>query len=92
MTHVISDKQKLLNRVRRIRGQVDAIEKALGENQDCVTTLQTLVACQGAMKALMGEIIEDHVRSHVVDGKDKPTSKQAQAAEELIDVIKSYLK
>jgi len=71
---------------------VDAIEKAVLEDQDCVATLQTLVACQGALKALMGEIIEDHVRSHVVDKKDKPTSKQAQAAEELIDVIKSYLK
>ncbi len=92
MAHVINDKQKLLNRVRRIRGQVDAIEKALQENQDCVTTLQTLVACQGAMKALMGEIIEDHVRTHVVDAKEKPTSKQSQAAEELIDVVKSYLK
>lgn len=92
MPHVISDKQKLLNRVRRIRGQVDGIEKALQDDQDCVTTLQTLVACQGALKALMGEIIEDHVRSHVVDKKDKPTSKQERAAEELIDVIKSYLK
>jgi DNA-binding FrmR family transcriptional regulator len=71
---------------------VDAIEKALQDDQDCVTTLQTLVACHGALKALMGEIIEDHVRSHVVDKKEQPTSKQSQAAEELIDVIKSYLK
>lgn len=92
MAHIINDKQKLLNRVRRIRGQVDGIEKSIDAENDCVTTLQALVACQGALKALMGEIIEDHVRSHVVDKKDKPTSKQAQAAEELIDVIKSYLK
>lgn len=92
MAHVINEKQKLLNRVRRIRGQVDAIEKSLESEQDCSTTLLTLVACQGALKGLMGEIIEDHVRSHVVDGKDKPSSKQTLAAEELIDVIKSYLK
>ena len=92
MPHIIKDKQKLLNRIRRIRGQVDGIEKSLQDDQDCVTTLQTLVACHGALKSLMAEIIEDHVRSHVVDSKEKPTSQQSQAAEELIEVVKSYLK
>jgi DNA-binding FrmR family transcriptional regulator len=92
MPHIIRDKQKLLNRTKRIRGQVDAIEKALQEDQDCIATLQTLVACHGAMKSLMSEIIEDHVRSHVVDPADQPTAKQSAAAEELIEVIRSYLK
>ncbi len=92
MVHIVSDKQKLLNRIRRIGGQVSGVEKALQDDQDCVTTLQTLVACHGAMKSLMAEIIEDHVRSHVVDPNDKPTSQQSQAAEELIEVVKSYLK
>ncbi len=92
MPHIIHDKQKLLNRIRRIRGQVDSIEKSIESDQDCVTTLQTLVACHGALKSLMAEIIEDHVRSHVVDPHNKPTSQQSQAAEELIEVVKSYLK
>ena len=92
MTHIIRNKQKLLNRVNRIGGQVDAMRKAIEADQDCATTLQTLVACHGAMKSLMAEIIEDHVRSHVVDPNEKPTSQQSQAAEELIEVVKSYLK
>lgn len=91
MAHIISDKQKLLNRIRRIRGQVDGIERALEEDQDCVQTLQTLVACHGALKGLMAEIIQDHIRHHVVEPGHKPTTRQSKAAEELIEVVNSYL-
>ena len=54
--------------------------------------LQTLVAGHGAMKSLMAEIIEGHIRFHVLDPEKKPTSAQAQATKELIDVVKTYLK
>ena len=40
MSHTVREKQKLLNRVRRIRGQLDAIERALEEEQGCVSVLQ----------------------------------------------------
>lgn len=92
MPHIILNKQKLLNRIKRIRGQVDGVAKALQQDHDCMRILQTLTSCHGAMKSLMTEIIEDHVRSHVVDPKEKPTFQQSKAAEELIDIIKSYLK
>ena len=92
MAHTIRDKKKLLNRVRRIRGQVEAIEKALDQERDCSELLQTIAACRGAINGLMAEVIEGHIRFHVIDPDEKPTSKQAKAAQELMDVVKTYLR
>ena len=89
MPHLIHDKKKLLDRVKRIRGQIDAVEKGLFEDRDCVVILQTLAACRGAFNGLMGEIIEGHIRDHVVDQDREPTSEQTKAALELIDVIRT---
>jgi DNA-binding FrmR family transcriptional regulator len=92
MAHVTRDREKLLNRVRRIRGQLNAVEKAIEEEDACATVLQTLVACRGAMNSLVAELLEDHVRCHVVDPDKKPTSKQSRGARELIEILKTYLK
>ena len=92
MAHIIRDKQKLLNRVRRIGGQVRAIEKAVEEQKDCSIVLQTIAACRGAINGLMAEVVEGHIRYHLVDPDHRPTSDQARAAQELIDVVNSYLK
>jgi DNA-binding FrmR family transcriptional regulator len=92
VAHTIRDKGKLLNRVRRIRGQIDAVEKALDQEQDCSSILQTIAACRGAINSLMAEIIEGHVRFHVVDPDRQATSARAKATQELIDVIKAYLR
>ena len=92
MNHAIKEKKKLFNRVRRIHGQLHAVEKALEEESDCTDILQALVAAHGAMKSLMAEIIEEHILFHVLDAKRKQTPEQAQATQELIDVVKTYLK
>ena len=92
MSHLIRDKKKLLNRVRRIRGQLNAIERDLEEERDCTSTLQTIAACRGAMNGLMAQVLEGHIRFHVVDPDKKPTSEQARATQELIDVIRTYLR
>ena len=92
MAHLIRDKKKLLNRVRRIRGQIDAVEKALEREQDCSPILMTIAACRGAINSLMAEVIEGHIRYHVVDPDRHPTTARARAAQELIDVAKTYLK
>ena len=92
MAHTIRDKKKLLNRVRRIGGQIDAVEKALEQEQDCSSILLTIAACRGAINSLMAEIIEGHIRYHVVDPDRQPTSERAKAAQELIDVVLTYLK
>lgn len=92
MAHTVRDKQQLINRVRRIRGQLDAVEKALNEEQECSAILQTLAACRGAINGLVGEVIEGHIRFHIVNPDEKPTSQQAKAAQQLIEVIRSYVK
>ena len=92
MAHTIKDKKKLLDRVRRLRGQLNAIEKALDEERDCSAVLLTLAACRGAMDALMAEIIEGHIRFHILDRKQQPTAEQKKAAQEVITVIRRYLK
>jgi DNA-binding FrmR family transcriptional regulator len=92
MAHTTKDKEKLLNRVRRIKGQVRAIEKALDDDHECSRVLQTIAACRGAINGLMAEVMEGHVRYHVIDPKRKPTAEQADAADELIDIVNRYLK
>ena len=93
MAHLVRDKRKLLNRLARIRGQIDAIERAIREEEgSCGSVLQTSAAGRGAMNGLMAEVIEGHVRSHLLDPDRRPTSEQSAAAQELLDVIHSYLR
>jgi len=92
MAHTTKDKEKLLIRVRRIRGQVEAIERALSEAQDCADVLQLVAACRGALNGLMAELIEGHIRFHVLAPNGRGGAPQAEAAEELIEVVRTYLK
>jgi FrmR/RcnR family transcriptional regulator, repressor of frmRAB operon len=92
MSHTIRDKTKLLARVRRIRGQVEAIERALEAELGCADVLQVIASVRGAMNGLMAELMEHHIRFHVVDPKQAPDSVRARGAEELIDVVRTYLK
>ena len=92
MAHVLRDTQKLLNRVRRIRGQIDAVEKSLEQGAECSHILHTIAACRGAIDGLMAEVIEGHIRFHVVDPDRHPTSERGKAAQELIDVVKMYMR
>lgn len=92
MSHTIRDKGKLLNRIRRIGGQVRAIEQALEEEQEASKILRTIAACRGAINGLMAEVIEGHVRLHVVDARRPLPVARADAVEDLMDVIRAYLK
>jgi len=92
MSHTIKDKQKLILRAKRIQGQVEALVRVLTEERDCSEVLQVMSAARGAMNSLMAELLEGHIRSHVLNGRQKPTSQQAMAADEVIEMIKSYLK
>jgi DNA-binding FrmR family transcriptional regulator len=92
VSHTVREKTKLLNRVRRIRGQIEAVERALEQEIGCSDVLQLIAGARGAINGLMAEVVEDHIRMHVVDPTDVPGSERAHAAEELIDVVRSYLK
>ena len=90
MGHTKESKGKLLARVRRIRGQVDAIENTLNAEHECSDLLQLIAATRGAINGLMNEVVEGHVRHHVLSAK--ATTDELQGAEELIGLVRSYLK
>ena len=92
MAHIIRDKKRMLNRVRRIRGQVEAIESAIEREADCSDILHTISACRGAINSLMAEVLDGHIRFHVMDPDQDPRSKKARATQELIDVLRAYLR
>ena len=91
MTHTQKEKQKLLSRVRRIRGQLDAVERALEAEAGCAAVLQQVNACHGALHALTAELVEDHIREHVMDANAARNDPRARAAEALVEIVRSYL-
>ncbi|MCW5297423.1 metal/formaldehyde-sensitive transcriptional repressor [Herbaspirillum lusitanum] len=91
MSHVRSNKESLLKRVRRIQGQMQAIERALESDADCAKTLHLVAATRGAMNGLTDEIIEAHAREHVADPK-LSDAERAQGVEELLEAIRRYSK
>jgi DNA-binding FrmR family transcriptional regulator len=92
MGHTAKEKAKLLARVRRIRGQVEALERALEAERGCAEVLQQIAAIRGAMNGLMTEVIEDHVLTHVADPAITDDAVRTRGAEELIEVVRAYLR
>lgn len=90
MSHTTKNKKKLLSRIRRIKGQSEAIERALEGDEECENILQLVASCRGALNGLMAELIEGHVRFHVLSPEQKTPPSQVEAADELISVIKRY--
>ena len=92
MTHTVYEKRKLLARVRRIKGQVEAVERALDGEAGCDQVLHLIAGARGALAGLMAEVVEDHVRTHLVDEEQHPGALNSEAAERLLEVIRTYLK
>ena len=91
MSHLTADKTKLLARVRRLAGQMAAIEKAIQEDAGCATILHQVAGVRGAVSGLMDALLEDHVREHVAHPKLSAAAR-AVGAEELIAAIRRYAK
>jgi DNA-binding FrmR family transcriptional regulator len=92
MAHTIKEKAKLLSRARRIRGQIEALERALDEERGCAVVMQQIAAARGAINGLMAEVIEDHLREHVLSPSIASDVERTEGAEELLAVIRAYLK
>ncbi|HEY0276460.1 MAG TPA: metal/formaldehyde-sensitive transcriptional repressor [Paenirhodobacter sp.] len=90
MSHTHQQKNALTTRIRRIVGQLEGVERALADEADCAEILRQLASVRGAMNGLMGEVMESHLREHVLAA---PTdAERGIGAEELIAVMKTYLK
>ncbi|RZS79516.1 DNA-binding FrmR family transcriptional regulator [Phyllobacterium myrsinacearum] len=92
MSHTTKEKAKLLARIRRLKGQMEAVERALEAEVACGDILNLVASVRGAVNGLVVELIEDHIRMHVVDPDMDPDAERAQGAAELIDVVRTYLK
>jgi DNA-binding FrmR family transcriptional regulator len=88
MAHTKSNDQ-LIARVRRIAGQMAAIEKAIAEDAGCSAVMHQVAGARGAINGLMDELVEDHLREHVAR-PDLDDEERATGAQDLIAVIRRY--
>jgi DNA-binding FrmR family transcriptional regulator len=91
MSHLEKEKQKLVARIKRIRGQVDSIERSLTTGDDCADVLMLLANVRGGVNSLMAEVLEDHIRLHLLPS-EKSVAPPEELAEDLIDLVRAYLK
>ncbi len=92
MGHIATEKVKLLNRIKRLRGQVEAIQRAVEADEECADVLQQATACRGALDGFIAEVIEDHIREHMVGPRAARDTQHVQAAEDLIEIVHQYLR
>jgi DNA-binding FrmR family transcriptional regulator len=92
VSHVANEKTKLLNRLKRLRGQIDAIERAVEADLECAGVLQQATSCRGALDGFIAEVIEDHIREHMMAPRAPRDDPRVIAAEELVDIVHAYLK
>ncbi len=81
---------KLINRAKRIHGQVERVERSLIEARDCTDVLMLLAAVRGGIDGLMAEVLEDHIRLHLIGPKAQALT--PELGEELIDLVRAYMK
>lgn len=91
MSHVSKNKKQLLTRIRRIKGQTEATEKALNDDVDCAAIMQQVASIRGAVNGLMTEVLEEHIREHLGVQNIEPNKRQ-EDIEQVIAAIRSYLK
>ena len=88
MSHISREKLDLVTRTKKIIGQLESVLRALNQDEPCADVLQRLAAARGSINSLMGELLEDHIRNHT-----PRNSKPAEAAaEDVIEILRTYLK
>jgi DNA-binding FrmR family transcriptional regulator len=92
MAHTTEEKKKLLTRVNRLQGQLEGIRVAIEEEKDCASVLQQIAACRGAINSLLVEIVDGEIRFHVLSKNSKVDSREARAAENLVEILHRYIK
>jgi DNA-binding FrmR family transcriptional regulator len=88
MSHQTREKIELISRTKKLIGQLESVHRALEEDAHCAEVLQRLAAARGAINSLMGELLEDHILNHM----PRKTKSSAEAAEDLIEIVRTYLK
>ena len=88
MSQTPQEKLDLVNRTKKVIGQLEATLRALNDDEQCADILQRLAAARGAINSLMAELMEDHIRNHM----PRKSRSSEEAVEDLIGIVRSYLK
>ena len=88
MSHLPKEKIELVSRTKKVIGQMESVLRGLEEDAHCADVLQRLAAARGAINSLMGELMENHIRNHM----PRKTKSSAEAAEDLVEIVRTYLK
>ena len=88
MSHISREKLDLVNRTKKVIGQLESALRALNEDDPCSAILQRLSAARGAINSLMAELMEDHIRNHM----PRKNKSSEEAADDLIEIVRTYLK
>lgn len=91
MAHLHTENTKILARVRRLKGQLNGVERMLVEGEDCYPILQSAAACRGAFNSLMRELILDHIDHHLAE-REEASEEIRETAREIQNIVKSFLK
>lgn len=94
MPHSSAEKKRAIARLRRIRGQVEGLERAINAGTDCGAILQQIAALRGAVNGLMASILDSHLHEEFTQvAVDPKIRKQHQASiEQVIALVRSYFK
>jgi FrmR/RcnR family transcriptional regulator, repressor of rcnA expression len=92
VAHTVRDKAKLIRRVQRLQGQVEAVKRALEQEQECGEVMYRIATARGALNGLMAEVVEGHVQEHMVDRPGRRTASELRAARELVAVLRRYVR
>jgi len=82
------EKLDLVNRTKKVIGQLESILRALTDDEQCADVLHRLAAARGSINSLMAELMEDHIRNHM----PRNTKSSSEAVHDLIGIMRTYLK
>ncbi len=91
LPEISKEKQKLLSRIRRLAGQITAVEHSVTHGDECADILMLLAAIRGGVNSLMAEILEDHIRLHITH-PERGMESNEELTEDLIGLVRAYLK
>ncbi|MDE3173110.1 MAG: metal/formaldehyde-sensitive transcriptional repressor [Gemmatimonadota bacterium] len=92
MAHTVRDKARLIRRVQRLSGQVDAVKRALEDERACGDIMLRITTARGALDSLMAEVVEGHVHEHMVDRPGRRTASEVRAARDLVGILRRYVR
>jgi DNA-binding FrmR family transcriptional regulator len=88
MSHLSREKLDLVTRTKKVIGQLESVLRGLNDDEQCADILQRLAAARGAINSLMGELLEDHIRNHM----PRNSKSSEEAANDVIEIVRTYLK